>query len=78
MVTKAGEAYEQTSNLAQTSTLQMDQRPEPLKMLEGKGEKIFQDAGTGKDFLNKTWVTKERKSELTNRLSENLNHKRHC
>lgn len=41
MVTKAGEAYEQTSNLAQTSTLQMDQRPEPLKMLEEKERKYF-------------------------------------
>lgn len=38
-------------------------------MLEEKGEKIFQDTGTGKDFLNRTWVTKEIKQILTNRTS---------
>lgn len=43
--------------------------PEPLKMVEEKGEEIFQDTGTDEDFLNRTWVTKEIKQILTNRTS---------
>lgn len=36
-------------------------------MLEEKERKIIQDTGTGKDFLNKTWVTKEKRQLLTNK-----------